>query len=112
MKSVGRLGKSLSGLMLGSQRSYNQSVAQEMADFESLMKLEPHGPDVYVGLSPKYPWGRVYGGQVVAQALLAAWKTIDSSFSVHSLHSYFIRGATQASQFDMRLIAYATVAPS
>ena len=67
-------------------------MAKAIADFESLMKLEPHGPDVYVGSSPEYPWGRVYGGQVVAQGLRAAHETIDSSFFVHSLHAYFIRG--------------------
>ena len=33
-------------------------------DFATLVALEPHGPDVVVGLSPDYPWGRVYGGQV------------------------------------------------
>ncbi|MFL2936012.1 MAG: acyl-CoA thioesterase [Myxococcota bacterium] len=62
------------------------------SDFKVLMTLEPHGPDVYVGLSPKYPWGRVYGGQVVAQGLRAAHETVDDSFRVHSLHAYFIRG--------------------
>lgn len=59
-----------------------------------LLHLEPHGADVYVGLSPTYPWGRVYGGQVVAQALKAAVLTVDPTFSPHSLHAYFIRGGT------------------
>lgn len=58
------------------------------------MRLESHGPDVFVGLSPEYPWGRVYGGQVVAQALEAAAATVDSVYQPHSLHSYFIRGGT------------------
>ena len=56
------------------------------------MTLEPHGPDVYVGLSPEYSWGRVYGGQVVAQGIRAAHETIDAAFRIHSLHAYFIRG--------------------
>ena len=64
----------------------------DVTDFKTLMQLEPHGPDVFVGVSPSYPWGRVYGGQVVAQALRAACATVDDSFQVHSLHSYFIRG--------------------
>ncbi len=58
------------------------------------MRLEPHGPDVYVGLSPTYDWGRVYGGQVVAQALKAAVATVDAEYRPHSLHGYFIRGGT------------------
>ncbi|MCH7788767.1 MAG: thioesterase family protein [Acidobacteria bacterium] len=56
------------------------------------MALESHGPDTFVGVGPEYPWGRVYGGQVVAQALRAAATTVDAEFSVHSLHAYFIRG--------------------
>ena len=46
-------------------------MSVQIDDFCSLMELEEHGPDVYVGTSPEYPWGRVYGGQVVAQALRA-----------------------------------------
>lgn len=56
------------------------------------MQLENHGPDTWVGLSPPYRWGRVYGGQVVAQSLLAATRTVDAEFLPHSLHAYFIRG--------------------
>ena len=66
----------------------------EINDFCSLMELEAHGPDVYVGISPEYPWGRVYGGQVVAQALRAAATTVEENRLVHSLHAYFIRGGT------------------
>ncbi len=61
-----------------------------------LLRLEPHGPDTWVGSGPIYPWGRVYGGQVVAQALRAAAHTVRSDVAVHSLHSYFIRPGTNA----------------
>ncbi|MEZ5280075.1 MAG: thioesterase family protein [Acidimicrobiales bacterium] len=63
-------------------------------DFATLMDLEPHGPDVFVGISPVYPWGRLYGGQVVAQALRAAMYTVEPRYAPHSLHAYFIRGGT------------------
>jgi len=66
----------------------------EIGDFPTLMALEPHGPDVYVGVGPDYPWGRVYGGQVVAQGLCAASATVESNRPIHSLHAYFIRGGT------------------
>jgi len=56
------------------------------------LELEPHGADTYVGSSPQYPWGRIYGGLVVAQALAAATATVDPEHHVHSLHSYFILG--------------------
>lgn len=61
-------------------------------EFRDLLALEPHGPDTYVGIPARYPWGvRLFGGQVVAQALRAAAATVDSDRPTHSLHSYFIR---------------------
>ena len=56
-----------------------------------MMALEPHGTDVWVGAGPRYPWGGLYGGQIVAQGLRAAASTVDPAFRVHSLHAYFIR---------------------
>ena len=61
-------------------------------NFTDLFDLEPHGPDTYVGIVARYPWGeRLFGGQVVAQALRAASHTVDPSRTAHSFHSYFIR---------------------
>lgn len=63
--------------------------------FSQLLHLEPHGPDTYVGMAAKYPWsGRLFGGQVVAQALKAASETVETDRAPHSLHSYFIRPGT------------------
>lgn len=56
-----------------------------------MMTLEPHGPDTFVASGPQYPWGGLYGGQIVAQALRAASLTVDAGYRVHSLHAYFIR---------------------
>lgn len=61
-------------------------------DLVQLLSLEPHGPDVFVGISTPTPWGRVYGGQVVAQGLWAAAHTVDPEHRVHSVRAYFIRG--------------------
>ncbi len=61
-------------------------------DLSRVFELEPHGPDTYVGESPPYEWGRIYGGLVVAQALWAATQTVDPKYAVHSLHAYFILG--------------------
>lgn len=55
------------------------------------MKLEAHGPDTYVGSGPSYPWGGLYGGQIVAQALRAADLTVKPDHHPHSLHAYFLR---------------------
>jgi acyl-CoA thioesterase-2 len=71
-----------------------EPIEQKFETFAELMHLEPHGPDVYLGDSWRYPWGRVYGGQVVAQALKAAVQTVDPDHRPHSLHAYFIRGGS------------------
>jgi acyl-CoA thioesterase-2 len=62
--------------------------------FLDLLELEPHGPDTYVGRTVRYPWGGLFGGQIVAQALRAAHHTLDPEYQVHSLHAYFIRRGT------------------
>ena len=64
--------------------------------FDELINLEPHGADTFVGLAPEYPFARLYGGQVVAQALRAAQATVDPAYGVHSIHAYFIRSGTHA----------------
>ena len=60
-------------------------------DFADMMDLAGHGPDTYLGRGPRYPWGGLYGGQIVAQALRAAAATVDPGWRVHSLHAYFLR---------------------
>ena len=64
----------------------------EDVDFADLLTLEPHGPETYVGRSARYPWDRLFGGQVLAQGLRAAAHTVAPEVGVHSLHAYFIRG--------------------
>lgn len=64
--------------------------------FTPMMALEPHGPDTFVGTGPRYPWGGLYGGQIVAQALHAAAQTVVPEHRVHSLHAYFIRRGDHA----------------
>lgn len=66
-------------------------MADPATDFVAMMDLQPHGPDTFVGTGPRYPWGGLYGGQIVAQALRAAAATVDPKYRVHSLHAYFIR---------------------
>ena len=67
-------------------------MSQEPLDLSRVFALESHGPDTYVGESPPYTWGRIYGGLVVAQALWAATQTVNPEHGVHSLHAYFILG--------------------
>ncbi|MGX7894789.1 acyl-CoA thioesterase [Tsuneonella sp. HG222] len=53
------------------------------------------GQDRFEG--PRKPGGvgRVYGGQVIAQALVAAQRTVDRGRRAHSLHAYFLRGGSE-----------------
>ena len=60
-------------------------------NFREMMQLEAHGADTFVGTGPSYPWGGLYGGQIIAQAARAAALTVDAGLSLHSLHAYFIR---------------------
>jgi acyl-CoA thioesterase-2 len=60
-------------------------------DVRAILDLASHGPDTYVGTGPQYPWGGLYGGHIVAQALRAAGLTVEEQFAVHSLRAYFIR---------------------
>jgi acyl-CoA thioesterase-2 len=69
---------------------------QAKLDLSRVFELEPHGPDTYIGESPRYEWGRIYGGLVVAQALRAAVCTVQPEHAVHSLHAYFILGGDLA----------------
>ncbi|MEI6485194.1 MAG: acyl-CoA thioesterase II [Sphingomonadales bacterium] len=57
----------------------------------ALMQLEEIETDLFRGQSTDEGWIRVYGGQVVAQALMAASRTVPAERLCHSLHSYFIR---------------------
>jgi acyl-CoA thioesterase-2 len=67
-------------------------MPEKPLDLRHVFALEPHGPDTYVGESPPYEWGRIYGGLVVAQALWAGIQTVEPAYAVHSLHAYFILG--------------------
>ena len=47
--------------------------------------------DIFIGPSQWMPHGRVFGGQVLAQSLVAAERTVEGQRSPHSLHGYFLR---------------------
>ena len=62
-------------------------TAQEL---EALLDLERIDDNLFRGIQPETGLQRVFGGQVAAQALVAAARTMDPAYSVHSLHSYFL----------------------
>lgn len=56
----------------------------------ALLDLEPLEVNIYRGRNRDLGTGRVYGGQVFAQALVAARRTVDANREAHSAHGYFI----------------------
>ena len=68
----------------------SQSVATS-APLLSILDIEALEHDRFQGTSPANHWKRVFGGQVVGQALAAAVRTVDGR-DPHSLHAYFILG--------------------
>jgi acyl-CoA thioesterase-2 len=63
------------------------TAVQEMLD---ILDLEELDLNLFRGRSPKAGWQRVYGGQVIGQALVAAVRTVDASRPPHSMHAYFL----------------------
>jgi acyl-CoA thioesterase II len=55
-----------------------------------ILDLEPLEVNLFRGVSPDVGWQRVYGGQVLAQALTAAVRTVPAERIAHSLHAYFL----------------------
>jgi acyl-CoA thioesterase II len=67
-------------------------MKQELKDLLDLLDLEQIEVNMFRGVSPDEGWQRVYGGQVLGQALVAASRTVeDESRTAHSLHGYFLR---------------------
>lgn len=62
-----------------------------MQELLAILDLEKLEHNLYRGRSPKLDWQRVFGGQTIAQALVAAQRTVAPDRHVHSLHGYFMR---------------------
>lgn len=60
-------------------------------DLLTLLELEPLEVNIYRGNNRDLGTGRVFGGQVFAQALVAARRTVDEPREAHSMHGYFLR---------------------
>ena len=67
-------------------------MSAPMQDLLAILDLEQLEHNLFRGRSPDTSWQRVFGGQTVAQALVAAQRTVQSGRHVHSLHGYFMLG--------------------
>ena len=66
-------------------------MGSDLDSLVDLLDLEQLEVNLFRGVSPDDRRDRVFGGQVLAQALVAAGRTVDRERPVHSLHAYFLR---------------------
>jgi len=66
-------------------------VPRNVQELMELLDLEAIEDNLFRGRQPDTQLQRVFGGQVAAHALVAATRTVDPRYVVHSLHSYFLR---------------------
>lgn len=62
-----------------------------LAELIAILRLERIETHLFRGQSQDLGWGRVFGGQVLGQALSAAEQTVPPDRFVHSIHGYFLR---------------------
>lgn len=65
---------------------------QTIKDLIGLLTLKKIDDTIFEGENYQAPWGRVFGGQVLGQALHAAYQTVPVERIAHSMHGYFILG--------------------
>lgn len=70
-------------------------MSRALEQLLSILDLEPLEVNLFRGLSPQVGWQRVFGGQVIGQALVAAHRTVNGR-PAHSLHAYFLRAGDPA----------------
>jgi acyl-CoA thioesterase-2 len=65
-------------------------MSAAVQDLLTILDLEHLDLNLFRGRSPQVGWQRVFGGQVVGQALVAAVRTVDAGRPPHSMHAYFL----------------------
>jgi acyl-CoA thioesterase-2 len=65
-------------------------VAYTVADLIQMLALEPLELNIFRGSNRDIGTGRIFGGQVLAQALVAARRTVEEDRPAHSVHGYFM----------------------
>jgi len=63
----------------------------KLTELLHLLDLEQIDENIFCAQHPAGRQGRLYGGQIMAQALMAGGRTVPSDLRVHSLHGYFLR---------------------
>ena len=76
----------------------------EVAALIALLDVEQAEPDLYRGGRYHRGRGRVFGGQVIGQALVAGARSVSPNQQAHSLHAYFMRPGDEEQPIDYRVL--------
>lgn len=80
------------GLLQASRkRNGSMTMSEALDEVIKLLTLEKVDDDLFRGISHDIGSSRVFGGQIVGQALAAAQMTVKADQQPHSLHAYFLR---------------------
>ena len=79
---------------------------QKPSTFAELITLDQPSSDVFVGPAAIEPDGRTFGGQFLAQSMMAASETVDGDRFTHSLHAYFLSAGDVSgpTQYDVQRV--------
>src|SRR5436189_3184628 len=77
--------------MMGACAARRSAMSSAIQDLLAILDLEQLEVNLFRGRSPQVGWQRVFGGQVIGQALVAACRTVDvAGRPPHSMHAYFL----------------------
>ena len=85
--------------------SETKTPEQLVAELVRLLTVAPAGENAFTGNQQPGGIGRVFGGQVIAQALQSAQATAPEGMEAHSLHAYFLRGGREGMDIDYAVAA-------
>ncbi len=86
--------------------SLGESVSTGTGDLDvllGLLDLEQTGVDTFLGQHPEKVWSRTFGGQLVAQAIIAAGRTVGPERPVHAVNAHFVRGGDVKKPIEYRV---------
>ncbi|MFF0817657.1 acyl-CoA thioesterase [Rhodococcus sp. NPDC003318] len=79
--------------------------AEDLETLLGLLDLEQTGEDTFLGTHPtgRQLGSRTFGGQLVAQSMIAAGRTVDGSRPLHAVNVHFIRGGDVKAPIEYRV---------
>ncbi|WP_006245985.1 acyl-CoA thioesterase [Mycolicibacterium tusciae] len=90
----------LTGPLRGSDTPLEKAVLEALDDLEHALQLEPQGDNRFRATNEPSRFGRVFGGQLLAQAIQAATATV-SDHLPQSLHAYFVQSGDSDTPLDI-----------